>query len=105
MDKKTLNELVNYLKQSLIQSGLSVDFIALFGSALTGKMHKDSDIDLIVVSSVFSDMDIFERANVTMKPEIETQRKYSIPLDILNLSPAEYEKTKSKMYYQSEIVA
>jgi predicted nucleotidyltransferase len=53
-------------------------------------MDKDSDIDLIIISSDFRNLDLFERAKMTMKPEIETLRKYKIPMDIINLSPEEY---------------
>jgi len=44
MDKLILNELVNYLKQSLIKSGITIDFIALFGSTLTSKIYYQSMI-------------------------------------------------------------
>lgn len=105
MDKATINELIDFLKQSLIKSGIHVDSIALFGSALTGKMDKDSDIDLIIISSDFINLDLFERAKMTMKPETETIRKFKIPMDILNLSPDEYNDSNLKMYYQTQIVA
>jgi len=105
MDKTTINELIDFLKQSLIKSGIHVDSIALFGSALTGKMDKDSDVDLIIISSDFINLDLFERAKMTMKPETETIRKFKIPMDILNLSPDEYNDSNLKMYYQTQIVA
>ncbi len=105
MDKATINELIDFLKQSLIKSGIHVDSIALFGSALTGNMDKDSDIDLIIISSDFINIDLFERAKMTMKPETETIRKFKIPMDILNLSPDEYNDSNLKMFYQTQIVA
>jgi hypothetical protein len=104
MDKATINELIDFLKQSLIKSGIHVDSIALFGSALTGKMDKDSDIDIIIISSDFINLDLFERAKLTMKPETETIRKFKIPMDILNLSPDEYYDSNLKIYYQTQIV-
>lgn len=70
--------------------------IALFGSALFGNMDKDSNIDLIIISSDFIDLDIFERAKMTMKPEIETLRKFKILMDIINLSPIEYNISNSE---------
>lgn len=70
--------------------------IALFGPALFGNMDKVSDIDLIVISSDFIDLDIFERAKMTMKPEIETLRKFKILMDIINLSPIEYNISNSE---------
>jgi len=88
-----------------MQYGINVDSIALFGSALTGKMDKDSDIDLIIVSSDFRNLDLFERAKLTMKPETETMKKFKIPMDIINLSPEEYKESNANIIYKSRIVA
>jgi predicted nucleotidyltransferase len=105
MDKATINEIIQYLKELLITNGLNVNSIALFGTALSGEMHVDSDIDLIIISSDFRDKDIFERSQMTMKPEIATLKKYKVSMDILNLSPEEYADSKLKMYFDSKIVA
>jgi uncharacterized protein len=105
MDKATIDEVIVFLKQSLIQYGIHVDSIALFGSALTGNMDKDSDIDLIIISSDFTNLDLFERAKMTMKPETETLRKFRIPMDIINLSPDEYNDSNLRIFYQTKIVA
>lgn len=105
MDKVAINEIVDFLKQSLIKYGVHVDSIALFGSALTGKMDSESDIDLIIISSDFVNLDLFERAKMTMKPETETLRKFKVPMDIINLSPEEYNKSNLKLFYQTQIVA
>jgi len=105
MDKATIDEVVEYLKLSLLKSGVQVDSIALFGSALHGNMDKESDIDLIVISSDFINLDLFERARLTMKPETETLRKFKIPMDIINLSPEEYAISNLKVFNQSKIVA
>lgn len=105
MDKATINEVIVFLKQSLIHNGIHVDSIALFGSALTGNMDKDSDIDLIIISSDFINLDLFERAKLTLKPETETLRKFKIPMDIINLSPEEYNESNLRIFYQTKIVA
>lgn len=105
MDKATVNEIILYLKELLVKTGLNVDSIALFGSALIGEMHEDSDIDLIIISADFRNKDIFERSQMTMKPEIDTLKKFKVSMDILNLSPEEYDDSKVKMYYNSKIVA
>jgi predicted nucleotidyltransferase len=104
MDKATINNIVIFLKNSLINSGIDVDAIALFGSARTGRMHEDSDIDMIVISKSFEGKDIFERAAMTVKPELATQRKFTVPLDILKMSPQEYENSQQARFYKAEIV-
>jgi predicted nucleotidyltransferase len=105
MDKATIDEVIDFLKQSLKESGIQVDSIALFGSALNGNMNEDSDIDLIIISSDFEKLDLFERAKLTMKSETETLRKYKISMDIINLSPEEYQKSNLRLFYNSKIVA
>jgi uncharacterized protein len=105
MDQETIKEVIVFLKQCLLKNGIQVDAIALFGSALHGDMNKESDIDLIIISSGFSNLDIFERARLTMKSETETMKKFKIPMDILNLSPEEYEHSNARLFYQSKIVA
>ncbi|MHC1775572.1 MAG: nucleotidyltransferase domain-containing protein [Lentimicrobium sp.] len=105
MDKTTTDEVIMYLREKLVLNGLNVDSIALFGSALSGNMHEDSDIDLIIISSDFRNKDIFERSAMTMKPEIETLKKFKIPMDVINLTSEEYEDSLVKMYYNSKVVA
>jgi predicted nucleotidyltransferase len=105
MDKATIDEVIDYLKQSLLKCGIQVDSMALFGSALNGNMDKNSDIDLIIISSDFNNLDLFERAKLTMKSETETLRKYKISMDIINLSPDEYEESNLRLFYNSKIVA
>jgi len=35
------------------KAGIPIKYIYIFGSSITGKMHKGSDIDICVVSSIF----------------------------------------------------
>jgi uncharacterized protein len=105
MNMETINEIILFLKDSLIENGLNVVSIALFGSALTGNMHEESDIDLIIISADFRDKELFERSQMTMKPEIATLKKFKVSMDVINLSPEEYNDSQVKMYYHSKIVA
>ena len=105
MDKTTIEEVICFLKNSLLKHGVRVDSIALFGSALNGNMNEDSDIDLVIISEDFKDTDLFERARMTMKPETETVKKFMIPMDIINLSPEEYHESNFKKFYECRIVA
>ena len=104
MDKTTIDEVIVFLKQSLIESGIAVESIILFGSAQSGKLDDGSDIDLIIISPDFSNLDIFERAKLTMRPEIDTMRRFLIPMDIINLSPEEYKESNMR-YFPCRIVA
>ena len=103
--RTTITEVIDYLKQSLLKNGIQVDSIALFGSALNGTIDKDSDIDLIIISSDFENLDSFERTRLTMIPEIETLKKFKVSMDIINLSPDEFNESDMKLFYSSQIVA
>ncbi|GHT46047.1 hypothetical protein AGMMS49965_23400 [Bacteroidia bacterium] len=103
MDKTTITEVLNYFKNALIANGIKDNNIALFGSALTGTMHEDSDLDIIIISKSFEKKNIFERVEMTLKPETEVRRKYNIPMDILTMSPQEYKESK-EVLFKSEII-
>ncbi len=105
MDQGTVTDVIHFLKESLIRSGIRVDSIALFGSALAGDMTEDSDIDLIVISEDFAQKDLFERAKMTMIAEIQAVKMFKIPLDIVNMSPAEFEISNIRLFYKTKIVA
>jgi uncharacterized protein len=104
MDKEKITEVVSFLKESYVNSGISVEAIALFGSALTDRMTPDSDLDLIVISTHFRNLDLFERAKLALKPETETLKKFKIPMDIINLSPEEFGNAEMTIYQQSRIM-
>jgi predicted nucleotidyltransferase len=105
MDQRTINEIVTYLKESLVESGINVDSIALFGSAISGELTTSSDLDIIIISEDFRDKDIFERAKITMNPEVRTIRKFKVPLDVLNMTVEEYNRLNERLVYRTKVVA
>ncbi|HHT9121064.1 MAG TPA: nucleotidyltransferase domain-containing protein [Candidatus Hypogeohydataceae bacterium YC41] len=58
---KEINVVINEYKQKLEAMGIKVKKIILFGSYASGKAREDSDIDLVVISNNFRDMDLWER--------------------------------------------
>lgn len=77
MDIKTA---VNSFKERLLSKSTAsyIMKIVLFGSGAKGKMHKDSDIDLLIISSNGQKVrdDIFDTA-------FELQMEYGAPLEII----------------------
>ena len=51
--KTKTKKIVQKYKRVLKSSGIKLDRIVLFGSQIDGKAHKDSDIDVCVVSPQF----------------------------------------------------
>ena len=58
-----------------------------------------------MVSGDFKGKDIFERSKLTMHPELMTFKKFKVPMDILNMSPEEYNQMNNRMMFQTKIVA
>ena len=94
MVKRKIIDAIDYFRDNLKKSGLSKFKVVLFGSHGKRSASSASDIDLIVVSEGFRNRSIFERAQLTKDAEIETIKKYLVPLDIITLTPEEFELKK-----------
>jgi len=64
----------------------------LFGSMASGKSHKCSDVDLIVVSKKFRGKGILDRS-----PTLYMNWDLDYPVDFLCYTPEEFEKRKTKV--------
>jgi predicted nucleotidyltransferase len=95
MAEERIKEIIEFIKHILEQGGLRVDRLVLFGSHAHGTPHKDSDLDIAVISEDFERMDIFERARTLADADIKTVKKFLVPLDLVALSPREYSAQES----------
>ena len=86
--------LKNQLKQFKIL--LNVDFpvakMILFGSRAIGKTNKWSDVDLIVVSKKFYNLDFFQRG-----AKMYDYWNLNLPVDFLCYTPKEFDKLKKQI--------
>ncbi|AGB02610.1 nucleotidyltransferase domain-containing protein [Methanoregula formicica] len=94
VDAKVL-EAVNYFSKIIRESGIHIDSIILFGSSSTGLTRPGSDIDLAIISDDFAGRDIFDRALLTRDAELNTIKKFRVPLDIVTLTTEELADTAS----------
>jgi predicted nucleotidyltransferase len=97
VDAKVI-EAANFFKTILESTGIRINDLILFGSSSTGPLHLGSDIDIAVISDDFSGQDIFARARSTKDAELSTIRKYRIALDIITLTPEEYDDRNSLFF-------
>jgi predicted nucleotidyltransferase len=97
MDTERIQQLMGFLKCKLGNCGLHVDRLILFGSYAHGTSHMDSDVDIAVISSDFDKMDLYERACALTDAEISTVHEFRVPLDLVALSPKEYEVEESPL--------
>ena len=59
-----IEEIIKQFKSKLLDLGVVVDRVILFGSYAKGTPREDSDIDLLVVSRDFEGMNLRERLEV-----------------------------------------
>ncbi len=90
MDKDAVVAAINCLKDRLVEDGIRVSKIVLYGSRTRGDEQEESDIDLLVVSDDFRDRDIFERAAITKDAEVAAMKKFQVPFDIITLTCDEF---------------
>jgi predicted nucleotidyltransferase len=103
LDKSTVYKVIYDMHIALGKHGLKDCHIALFGSFQKGNNHKESDIDMIIISDSFEGRNLFERINMTLKAESDVRSRYIVPMDILLKTPKEYDYSKMT-YYDSEII-
>jgi len=91
MGQDTVLETVKKFKKALQSLNIQVDQLIMFGSHAEGTAREDSDIDLVVISSSFSDKGYWERINIL------TDAIYQVfaPIEASAFTPDEWNSKKS----------
>lgn len=100
MDKE-VNLIIAKYKQKLETLGVKVQKIVLYGSCTSGNAQEESDIDLVVVSDDFKEMDLWERLCLLGRARIGIKR----PMEILGLTKEEFVAGRSGTFIGDEIKA
>jgi len=90
MGKKEIAGIKEFIKK--LNTDFKISKVILFGSRASGKFNKNSDIDLIIVSSDFEKMNFLERAS---KMYDYWELKY--PVDFLCYTPEEFNSLKRRI--------
>jgi predicted nucleotidyltransferase len=64
MDKRTVLNIVEQFKNNIAQKGVHIDRVILYGSHANNTQRPDSDIDLVVISDSFKNMDYWQRIDI-----------------------------------------
>ena len=86
--KRVLEIIKDYLQ--ILEEKIEIKKIVLFGSTARGQMHRDSDIDLIIISPRFKKMAFMKR--LIFLSQMRRGMKKSAPMDIFGYTPEEFEK-------------
>jgi uncharacterized protein len=95
MAQKKVRTIVEFFAARLMERRVRVSKIILFGSHAAGTSTSDSDIDIVVVSEDFRKKNIFRRLELIKAAEIQTIKKFMTPLDVVAMTPEEYENGTS----------
>ena len=98
MGKKTIiNQLREY--KNALSKDVPVYKMIFFGSRAKGRFHKDSDIDLIIVSPKFRRLNFFKRG-----AKMYDYWSLNYPVDFLCYTPEEFNKLKKQITIVKEAV-
>ena len=91
MDKRTALNKIATFRRELERQGIQVDELILYGSYATDTFGEYSDIDLIVISGSFRDMNFWQRIDVMSKAIM----KEMAPIEPVAFSPEEWQSGNS----------
>jgi hypothetical protein len=98
MGKKEIIEGVREFRKDADKE-FQIDKLFIFGSVAKGKMTKDSDIDLLLVSGKFRGKKFFKRA-----VGLHAYWKLEYPVDFLCYTPEEFNRLKKMVTIVKEAV-
>lgn len=91
MDKRKINPkriIETFL--SHVPNDIKVKGVFLFGSYATGRIREDSDLDFIVISPDFKNMQFMKRLELLSHVQGANPITRSIPMDIIGYTPKEF---------------
>lgn len=98
MDKE-IHCIIDEYKKKLEAMGVRVKKIILYGSHALGKAREDSDIDLLILSDDFKDMDLWERLCLLGRARIGIKR----PMEISGITEEEFKSEHSGTFIGDEV--
>lgn len=98
MGKKTVvKQLIDFRTE--LNKSIPINRMILFGSRVKGKLHRDSDIDLIIVSPEFRRLNFFKRG-----AKMYDYWSLDYPVDFLCYTPKEFDKLKKQITIVREAI-
>ncbi len=91
MGQETVLTTVKKFKNALESIDIRVDQLILFGSQAEGTAREDSDIDLVVISSSFTNKSYWERINILS----DAIYQVFAPIEASAFTPDEWKSEKS----------
>jgi hypothetical protein len=100
MDKEIAFVIKEY-KKNLENLGIKAKKIIIFGSYANGVPKKDSDIDMVVISDDFQNLDLWERLCLLGEATLGIKK----PMEVLGYTGKEYEEKERGSFIGDEVKA
>lgn len=94
--KKLIKEYLKYFPKKIRVKG-----VFLFGSYAIGKIRRDSDVDIIVISSDFKKMSFIKRLEL-LSCLRKSKITRSVPMDIFGYTPEEFKEIDKESIIMKE---
>ncbi|OGW51892.1 MAG: hypothetical protein A2Y81_06755 [Nitrospirae bacterium RBG_13_43_8] len=98
---KKITETIERFKQSLEEMGIEVKKIIIFGSYATRRARKHSDIDVVVISDDFKEMNLLKRLE-TIGLAL-AKAKIMEPIEALGYTEEEYNSEREGTFIGDEV--
>jgi predicted nucleotidyltransferase len=98
---KKITETIERFKQSLEEMGIKVKKIIIFGSYATRRARKHSDIDVVVISDDFKEMNLLKRLE-TIGLAL-AKAKIMEPIEALGYTEEEYNSEREGTFIGDEV--
>ena len=99
MDNQASRTITEY-KHRLASAGIRIDKLILFGSQAQGKADEHSDLDLLVISKDFGEMDIWDRMCLLGR----ARTGMTGPMEILGFTPDEVKDGTAGAFIEKEVL-
>ena len=99
MDQET-DRVIEEYRNRLVDLGIVPERIIVFGSHATGANRKDSDLDLLIISDGFEQMDLWERMTLLGRARTGITR----PMEILGMTASEAESLDAGSFIKEEVL-
>lgn len=86
MDQKTVIKTVKQFEKALTNANIQIEKLILFGSHATNTAQETSDIDLVVISTSFTDKGYWERIDILT----DAIYQVSAPIEATAFTPEEW---------------
>jgi len=95
-----IEKIISEFKKALAKQGIKIEKIILFGSRARGTAGEHSDIDLVIISSSFKDLNFMQRCELLGRAIAEIME----PIEPLAYTPEEFDTQKQKASFLHEIL-